>query len=60
MQIQLAVEKGAPRELARFGQPRATGEQRADDLARDDRRAVDLQFQNCLPGIAVRRRERDR
>ena len=60
MQIHLAVHECALREFARFGQARTARDQRAQDLTHDDRRAVHLQFEHILAGIAVRLRRKDR
>ena len=54
VQIHLAVEKRAAGELAGLRHARAARQQRAHDLARDDRRTVRLQFECVFARVAVR------
>ena len=60
VEVHLAVEERAPRELARLREPRAAGQERAHDLARTDGRTVDVQLEHLLAGVAARSGKRNR
>ena len=58
-QIELAVEKGAAREFARFGMADAIkAGDRLQHLAGDGAAAMDMEFGDVLAGKAVRTREK--
>ena len=57
-QIELAVEKGAKGELARFGQPRAGFDGAREDRGQHHGAAVRRDLDHVFAGVGLRRRER--
>ena len=59
-QVQLVVEEGALRELARQGAPRAQLHHPGDQRLEDQRAAVAMQLEDVLAGVGVRAGEEER
>lgn len=59
-EVELPREKRPPREFAGLSLPHPGRQAREHDVARDHRRAVDVQFHDVLAGVAGRGDEQQR